>query len=596
MDKHQTCSALKICWIVILLLLPVSFALSQEADAVADELKKLRVLSKFLDLEKANKLLYSLKKSGQDVRIIEKQKEIVLKAISFGAYKSRKKAESIIRRLQQNDVDAFIHKTKSGRYRIHAGALQDEIYYWSRYEKLVSLGYKKLQTTLKPVEVTEYLIVRDKSEELKPPMQLQPVVSKIINQDIVTEFYAARFKGEFSIWGTQEDRSSSNYFNAAVSARTRHSNVWDMTYGARFEMIEQSSDENLQDFSIIWEPTYFNFYQNGQRWQLGLIDARWKQQNKDNLSERMFSKNLSRYKLDDNFDDRRRPTFGLSWQFKQVNQSLDVIWIPLFRPAKLPDFGSIWHPVSRTNKAIMGIESTADWESLVENGSFADEEILSGGVGVRLSRFVGSNERAITLQYVRRSEPYYKLNPSIQNLLAQDRTLDFAVAFSPGYTFTPEHPYSGILSWEEIGKISHIEVALLSNRPYTKSNYQMKTAASLEWKLGFNYPKTNKNTHLAVFFSGWHINTSNEILDQKTRLALSGNLFMNTSNQYWKFGSDFDIALNQFDVFINPKIIFQQSKHVNIYLNYQIFAGDDNTNNGYHTKHSIVSLAWQAIF
>ena len=587
---HIICLTMFLCLIV---------PIAGYADSNNVDFKKLNILSKFSDRKSAEELVYSLKKSGQKVRIVEKEIDLPLKSLSVGLFLTRQRADAVVRQLQKNHIDAFVFQLKNGKFRVHAGAMQDETNFWQRYEKLMALGYKKPHTGIKVVKIKQYYVVSDKKEKTKLLAKIKPVTTKTKNAVFTTELHNARFKGEFSIWGDQGNRSSSNYFNAGLSLRTKYKSNLDFTYGSRFDATEQSSDENVQKFETQWLPTYLRYHNTKQQWMIGAIDARWDTENNktpiNDLSDWLSSRILTRYKLDRDIIDRRRPVFGVRWTLDTTQFDLDVIWLPTFRPAKLPDFGSIWHPVRRSDGAIRGIKSTDTWKELVKQGSFANESFDTGGGGVRFLHKIGKNKRAITLQYARRNEPYYVLNPAIKRYLAEGQTLEFAMA-AEGYTFTPKHPYSGVITWEESGSVSHFEVALFSNTPYTTSSYEYKTAMSMAWKMGFIYPKTNKRTHVSAYFIGRHINTSDSILDRKTKLALAGELYKISRSKLWKLGTRYEIGLDNAELFLNPRVTFQQSKYVQIYLNYLLFSGSEVTESGYHTNHSILSLTWQAAF
>ena len=586
-------------------LLTTSIVFAEENNAIPNtehetvDFKKLNILSKFPDIKSADNLVYSLTKSGQQVRVVSKEIDISLKSLSLGPFLTRMRAEHVVKHLKENNIDAFVFELKNGKYLVYAGAMQDDNNFWQRYEKLMSLGYNKPQTTIKIVQATQYYVVSDKKEDAPLNLKIKPIKTRTKNSEFTTEFYSARLKGEFSIWGDQGKRSSSNYFDAALNLRTTYKSNLDFTFGARFNATEQSSEENVQKFELQWQPTYLRVFDKNQQWMMGAIDGRWDSINPnsqhESLSDRFSSKVLVRYKLDYDIVDKRRPILGAHWKTHTEKYDLDVIMTPAFRPAKLPDFGNIWHPVRRADGAIRGIKPTTTWKELVQKGSFAGEKFDTGGVGARLSRRISSRTRAISLQYTRHNEPYYALNPKIASSLNAGNTVNSALS-SEGYTFTPMHPYTGIFTWEESSKVSHFEVAVLSNTPYTTTDYEYKTAMSMAWKLGFISPKSARKNLISGYLIGHHINTDSKILDRKTKLALFGELYQTSQSGLWKLGTSYEIGLDQLELFLNPRLTFQQTKYVQIYLNYLLFTGAESTESGYHTGHSILSLTWQANF
>ena len=555
-----------------------------------------KIVSTFTDKGKAEKQLQALIKRGQNARILTQSKEVNLKSISIGLYSNQKKAQSIVKHLTSNNIDAFPYRLKSGRYRIHAGAMQHEAHYWSRFEKLLSLGYKRIYTTIKPITITTFFVISDSPAPLQQVMLSTPPIIEKRQYTFSNTFLSGRFKGEIYTWDESGQQSSSNYFSASLSARAAYTKEWDMTYGFRVDALEQSSVINIQQYGMQLLPTYLRLRQTNSQAHIGLIDGRWDERKHASLSDRLSSKILTRYLLDDEIIDRRRPIIGARWQLSQSEYRLDIIANPIFRPAKLPHDSSIWHPVDRTNGTILGIRPTANWQELVKKGSFADEQYQTGGIGIRMSQQIGQRIRATTVQYVRRSAPYYELNTDIQKRIAAGTSVDAALATATNRTFTPRHPYSAIFTWEESGDTSHFELAVSSSTPYTTSTYQMKTAVSLEWVLGFTYPIKNNKTYFSSHFIGRWINTRDDILDRKIKTGLKGEFYQKLASRHWKAGTAYQVDFDQFGLFLSPKISYEQSKYLTISLYYQFFAGSDNTNNGYYRDNSAIGLNWQAAF
>lgn len=569
-------------------------------ESKANTLQGLQVISKLSNKKAAEDLARSLIKSGQNVRIIPVSEKIKLKSISIGLFPNQEKANNVVEHLKSNGIEAFPYRVKSGKYRVHAGAMQQEIHYWNRFEQLLTLGYKRINTKLKTAAVTHFFIVRERIENIQPPLptiQTNPVIAAKKKVSLFeTRFLFGRFKGEFSSWKNESKQSSSNYFNAALSAQTTYKKQWDFIYGIRFEALEQSSINNLQYFELQWLPTYLQVQEPHNRMQFGLIDGRWDNRKNTSLSDRLSSKIFSRYLLDDDVVDRRQPIYGARWQFLQANYELNIIATPIFRPAKLPLAESIWHPINRSNNTLIGIKPTSIGRYLIANGSFASEKLQFGGIGIRMSHKIGNRTRSTTIQYAPRSAPYYELNPDIQRLLYAGSTAEDALAAIKKKTFTPRHPHSAIFSWEEYGKVSHFEVAALTNTPYTTTAYQMKKALSFEWKIGFIYPTKDKNIHISSYFIGRRLNTQDDMLDRNTKLGLKGKVFKQTQSKRWKAGFNYQIDLDHFGLFLNPQIKYEQNKYLRVSLYYQLFAGNQMTDNGFYKNYSRLGLNWQAIF
>jgi len=602
----KTCSFIKLISHVgtgmLLLLINVVFftsSLSADTPSPSDTsklLKNFQILSKFATPKEAQKLADSLIKNGQDITIIQDEIEITLKTLSVGLYPDEAEADAVVLHLQKNKIDAYAIPFEGGTYRVYAGAMRDENHYWQRFEKLLGLGYRRIHTEQKPSNMTIYYVVRPKNEVLPIPFLSPPDAARLFSKNWRNEFIEGRFKGEYSIWGNPENRGSANYFKTSIGARAYYKNNWDFTYGFRFEAIEQSADESYQFLDTQLRPTYLRYRIPNHTWSIGAINAVWDDRNRDSISNRLDSNNLTRYRLDSDHTEREQSVFAIRWEHEKADHKLDVVWTPVYQPSKLPRFSSIWHPVNQSRSAIRGIDANDDYKQLIRQGSFSNQKLLTGGVGVRMVREMGRRTMATTLQFARHKAPYYVLNSKIRSLLAQGQTVNQALSAIYEPTFTTEQPYTGILSWEEFGDTAQMELAILTNAPYTTKNYELKTSMAFEWRLGFVYPKTDKYTHISAFTHGRFINTSEKMLDRNTQIYISGEMWRETENRLWRFSLNYDIAVSYFDVFLNPKISFKQNKIIDLYLSYQIFSGSPGTPSGYHTTHSVVQLGWQAKF
>ncbi|HFE37984.1 MAG TPA: SPOR domain-containing protein [Gammaproteobacteria bacterium] len=567
-----------------------------QAETVApkhkESLENSHLIHKFSNKKDAEALLYKLIASGQPAEIIKQTKNFKLKSLSVGLYSDEKTAQSVVKHLKTNHVDAFPFRVKSGKYRVHAGAMQEESHYWKRFELLLSLGYKHIRTTLEPTTLTEFLVVRKLGTSVLTKQTPSQPATKPKDKAFNTRLLSGRFKGEFYRWNKLDEQNSSNYFSASLSARTGYKNRLDLTYGFRFEALNQISSRNVQRVELQFLPTYVRFQKPDKQWHIGLIDGRWDERNQPSLADRISSKVLTRYQLDEALTDRRQALAGIRLQLQQSPYRLDVIVNPLFRAAKLPSFNSIWHPVNQLDGTMLGIRPTDDWRELIRKGNFAKEKIQTGGLGIRMSQQSGSSIRATTAQYVRQSEPYYALSSEIQQQLNTGSSVDEALAASNSKTFSPQHPYSAIFTWEASSKTSHFELAVSSNTPYTTTKYQMKTAVSLEWVLGLTRP--GKQTYLSGYFVGRRINTRDDMLDRKTKLALQGDAYYFLYARHWKIGTSYRMDIDSPGLYLNPKINYEQNKYLRFSLFYQLFTGSKNTASGFHREHALLGLNWQA--
>ena len=354
-------------------------------------LKNFQIISKFTTSAEAQKLADSLIKNGQNITIIPDKIEISLKTLSVGLYPNKTEADTEVNNLQKNHIAAYAVLQKGGSYRVYAGALKDENDYWQHYEKLLGLGYHRIHTQLIPSKTTVYYVVRPKSEILPLPIPfITPSDSKgFFSDDWRTEVTEGRFKGEYSLWGSGQDSGSANYFKSTIEARAYYKRNLDLNAGFRFEAFEQSATYNYQYVQLLPHPIYLRYRQPNLVWTIGAINAVWDDRNRDSLSNRLDSKNLTRYRLDSDQTELEQPVLALRWEYEKSDHKFDAIITPFYQPSKLPRFGSVWHPINPQEGKILGIKADTTYSNLIKNGRFGNQKVLSGGFGVRILKQVG---------------------------------------------------------------------------------------------------------------------------------------------------------------------------------------------------------------
>lgn len=561
----------------------------------------LQFIERYYEKQEANGALTKLLQQNSTAHIITRKVQLTLKALNLGLYPNQTTANKVVQHLKENGIKAFSHEMSSGDYRVHAGALHEKEYYQERHNKLRELGYKQIETSETEIDTIEYLIVikREKGVSEILTENANNAWQSYVNQ---TRLKHTRFNAEFLFWNENETPGSSNYFNSAINYKTTYKTGktgktgWVFNYGARFTVTEQSGIQRYQKAKLLLEPIYLHIKSNRHNWHIGAADTVWDNENPLSLSDNITRHNLERYKLDINPEDKRLPSWGIRWQYSHNKYLWDINLFPIFEPANLPQQKSIWHPISLSRGKAKQINTEGDLAYLLKNGALKEKNWDTGGIAVRLDKMIGTSKRAITLQYVRHNTPYPVLNNKLQSALVSGESVTNALQSINDHSFSLEHPYTAVFTLEERGAISQFEIALLSNTPYTTTNYQMKTAPSANWKLGFDYPHLDRGEKITLYFKGRHISTQETILDQKTRVAIAGVLSTVTKNKSWTLSFTYDIGLNQYDLFLNPRVIFNHSKHVNITLNYQVFAGTNGTEFGYHNQHSNLSIAWLSRF
>ncbi len=545
-----------------------------------------KVIIRFTDLKEAQEIFAGLLANEQ--KVVMRQQDIIvqLKTLSLGLYLKRKVANAVIKQLQKAGIDAYLRKTESGPgFWVHAGAMYEDVYYWHRHDELARLGFSDIRTSQKPHRITEYLIVA-----LPLTLSDQLVRSK--------RLFNGYLKGEFSGWGQENGLNTASYFTATLGHLSALSERTNLSYGLRMDTFEQSGELDVQQTRFDYTPTFVQHIQDTNRWTAGTQLVSWGTGKHDSLSDRLSVKDLTRYRLDENILARRRSSLNLRWELIVANYQADLLWMPLFRPAVLPDEASIWHPLSRSDGRIMDIETPESLKYLVKNGTREQEKkkLQHGGLGIKFSRELTYAYHAFTFQYARRSSPYYRVNQQIIDALSAGSDAPTALVGTSGSTLIPMHPGSWVLSFEEGTRYWMFETAFVSDAPITKVDYSYATAIALEWLIQANFQTSLARTDLTIQFSGRQLGSNEALLDRKTRLRVSGELVSRSMSNRWKYGVNYIVGLDKYEFFLNPYVGFNGNRYISFALKGYVFAGEENSEFGYFRNRSLVTLSWSAFF
>jgi len=544
-----------------------------------------KVIVRSTDLHEAQEIFASLLANEQKVVMRQQEITVQLKTLSLGGYPRRQEAEAVRKKLQAAGIESYLRKVDDGPgFWVHAGAMYEDVYYWHRHDELAHLGFSEIRTSQKTHRITEYLI-------LALPLTLsdQLVRSK--------RLFNGYLKGEFSGWEQNAELNTIRYFTASLghlSAINEHINV---AYGLRMDVFEQSGEFAVQKTKFDYLPTFIQHNQDSSRWTMGVQLVPWGTGKHDSLSDRLSVKDLTRYRLDENILARRRSSLSLRWELTVADYQADLLWMPLFRPAIMPDNSSIWHPLSQRDGRIMDIETPDTLRYLVKNGTRQDEDrFQAGGAGIRFSRELSYAYHALTFQYAKRSSPYYRINQPILQALAAGSDASTALAGVSASTLIPVHPASWIISFEEGTRDWMFETAFVSDAPVTKLDYSYATVMALEWLIQANFQPNLPRTDVVLQFSGRQLGSKEALLDRKTRLRLSGELARRSVSKRWRYGFHYIVGLDKYEFFLNPYIKFNGNRHISFALKAYLFRGDENTEFGYHRDHSLLMLSWSAFF
>lgn len=354
---------------------------------------------------------------------------------------------------------------------------------------------------------------------------------------------------------------------------------WEFRAGARLDGMAQAGgradhDELLADYG----DTYVRYRGGDTRLTFGAQTIIWGRVDEIPLADRVSRADLTRFALDD-LADRRRAQLAARWEQTMGDYKLDAVWLPVFRGAQLPDLDSVWSPVNRTTRRIVGIDPALT--SWLGGARIEDDEHGSGGGAIRLTRTGEPFDFGVTVARTRQSLPYYRIDV-------------------PTLTLTAIHPYndfvgadmevvSGGLTWR-------MEVGYTDNVPYTQPTTVMDTAHALDWIGALEFFPGGGDTRVNLQLVAHALRTDRAALELKEYYGANGEIETPFANSRWKAAVRFAAGFNVRDVYIGPRISYVGWEPHEIYLAGHYYDGEDRTLGGFHQDHSLITLGLRTRF
>ena len=390
--------------------------------------------------------------------------------------------------------------------------------------------------------------------------------------------------------------ATNNYAHLAASMEWKLSRSLEIQLGARVDGSLQTSP-NANRLRADYTENFVRWRGEGIRFTAGTQNITWGRTDEFPPTDQLSRVDLTRFNLDP-LADRRRAVPALRLEKFTEDYKLDTVWVPVFQPAELPPWESVWHPVDRTNGRMLGVAPDPVFSYLVKNGSFAEDRGGAGGGGFRLTRTGGSFDWGLSLQRARRSTPYYRLNPDFRtNLAANAGNYALALAATSGPTFTAVHPMStvvgGELEFQGAGATWRMEATRSSDIPATTQDLRYLLVPATDVVAGMDYFPGDADTRITLQLASHHLSTSESLVERKTFNAVTGEVEHPFDGDRWRFNLRFLAGLNHRDNYVNPKLTYRGFEPHEFYLAGHFYGGDDQSLGGYHRNHDMVVLGWQ---
>ncbi|MBU1664256.1 MAG: hypothetical protein KKG92_02510 [Gammaproteobacteria bacterium] len=383
-------------------------------------------------------------------------------------------------------------------------------------------------------------------------------------------------------WGGFLDNAAPSgavYLHGAASLNGKAEGGWEYALGARLDVYGQNGGQSHDEAALDYTENYLRWRNADMRFTLGTQNILWGRVDELPPMDRLSRVDLSRFVLD-KLPERRRAVPAVRLERFLGDYKLDTVWLPVFKPAVLPDAHSVWHPVDQVNGQVLGV--TGIPAVLIQNASLTEDKGGGGGGGIRLTRAGGSGiDYGLSLQHARQSVPYYRLTaPSV---------------------LTAVHPYSwvagGELETQMAGATWRMEATWSSDIPVTTmATSQYRTEQGIDLVMGAEFFPGDGDTRLTMQMAGHKTFTSEPVLDRAEFYALNGEIEHPFAHGRWQANLRFFAGLNERDFYFNPKLTYLGLDQHELFLAAHLFSGAEGTMGGFHRQHDLVAVGWQARF
>lgn len=373
--------------------------------------------------------------------------------------------------------------------------------------------------------------------------------------------------------------ASQYYGHLTAAVNWQPSRAWEWQAALRVDGYLQS-DPKADRLRADTGETFVRYRGEGLRLTLGAQNILWGRTDEIPPTDRLSRVDLNRFNLDP-LAQRRRSVGALRVEKTLDDYKLDAVWVPVFQPAELPPWESVWHPVDRRRGRILGVDPALLPPSLVQNATFGEDKHGAGGGGLRLTRTGGGFDWGISLQRARQSLPYYRFNNFAPNLP----------------TFTAVHPMATVAGLEGEfqwgGATFRLEAARTSDTPVTTTAFQYRLVPSTDVVAGVEFFPGDRDTRVTLQLASHRLSTGEALLERRTFNALTGEVEHPFAGDRWRFNLRWLAGLNHRDNYLSPKLTYRGFEPHEFYLAGHFYGGDDKGVGGFHRDHDLVVIGWQ---
>lgn len=362
----------------------------------------------------------------------------------------------------------------------------------------------------------------------------------------------------------------------------RPASAWELRAGVRLDAHqEHGRGPGFSQGQAELGDTYVRYRAGATRLTAGLQTIVWGRVDEIPVIDRVSRVDVSRFLLDE-LPERRRPLPALRWEQSFDETSLDLVVLPSFRGAAMPDRRSVWSPIDTETGQIIGIDTPPALAAFVLAADVRRDDGGSGGVALRLKRAGdGGPDLGLTLARTRQSLPYY-------------------VPDTARLALVESHPFNRFLGLdvESAGDAAtwRSELGMTWDLPVTSPAGMPLQGRSVDWVGAVEFFPGGEDTRVNLQLAARKLWTPGPVLELTRYVALGGEVETTLDQGRWKLGLRFNTGLNVHDLYLAPRVSFVGWEPHELFATYHHFNGERRTLGGFHRDHGMLAVGVKTRF
>ncbi len=378
--------------------------------------------------------------------------------------------------------------------------------------------------------------------------------------------------------------------------------AWEARLGLVLNAYDERGFRSVRELDVDFGETFVRYRDDRRRITAGAQTVIWGRVDVEAPTDQIAIRDLRRGLIGE-LSQRRRAALAVRWEEYLDPVKLDVLWMPVFRPAVLPPERSLWYPINRRSGRILGLPRLSDLVSLLRASTIDEDDVPSGsgGGGIRLTRDDGNLDWGLSVQRVRSSTPYFELDPRLQSLLPDNVSLlEVIRARRIRATFQAVYPWTtvvgGDLAWAGGQSTWRLEGAWLSDIAATSVEFGFVTRPGLRWAAAWEHFPEWADLRINVQLSGEHVSGSAGLLESGRRIRVVGDVDYYWARQRWRARLRYLAGIDHRQFYLNPELSRLLEGRGELYLAAHWFDGQATTLGGLYQDNDLIAVGWRRRF